>query len=240
MTINYHLPVGYQENLERRTFDAESGLTYWTSARINAANIYQWPVYDYASHLVKALGVSRLLDIGCGPAPKLAKLHKTHPNLEISGIDQPSAIQYCKETYDFGNWLVDDFENTTLEKPEDKKPQLMICADVIEHILKPELLLNYFKAWATPETVILLSTPERTRTRGKDALSCPHPDHVREWAADELAAFLRDHGFEILEQCYMLPVKLALNKVSFHALAKQIKRRLPLKTNQVILMKVAS
>jgi hypothetical protein len=60
--------------------------------------------------------------------------------------------------------------------------------------------MNYIKMHSSSETLIVISTPERDKTRGKYSLG-PHPNvtHVREWNKDEFNSYVSSREFEILE-----------------------------------------
>jgi hypothetical protein len=70
---------------------------------------------------------------------------------------------------------------------------LVICSDVIEHLVNPTELLRFLYDTAA---VTLLSTPERDLSRGTDHWGPPQNEaHVREWNLAELHALLEDFGF---------------------------------------------
>ena len=74
---------------------------------------------------------------------------------------------------------------------------LVICADVIEHLVDPDELLGFIER-CQPK-VIVLSTPDRNKMR-PDTRGGPPSNfcHVREWAWDEFFYYIGDH-FKILE-----------------------------------------
>ena len=66
---------------------------------------------------------------------------------------------------------------------------MLVCADVIEHLVDPTGLLLALRALLEHAPVALLSTPERVLVRGADDQGPPaNVAHVREWALDELVA----------------------------------------------------
>jgi hypothetical protein len=66
---------------------------------------------------------------------------------------------------------------------------------VLEHLVDPDPAMNMIRAFANPGTLILLSTPERDRERGRDCMASNKPEHVREWSRDEFARFVKTRGF---------------------------------------------
>ncbi len=237
MKNNYFLPHGYVPNEVNVTLDAVSGAEYWDKSRIYKSKYYQHSIYKKVKNILSGIKAKKIVDIGCGPGTKLVSLNKSYPHLEIFGVDQASAISYCKSQYDFGNWLTDDIENPqNLEHL--RGVDLIISSDVIEHLLKPESLLEYIKKIAGKGTLVLLSTPDREKLRGKDSLNSPNPVHVREWTSGEFKEFLEFNGFEVVSQENHLPVKIALNRIFFsEVISLLIKGRNPF-YNQCVLCRL--
>src|SRR5690606_1235030 len=126
---NYFIKSGYKTNPVLSTPDHISGITYWNESRVQASFYYQYHVYQYAIRLMKEKNLSHVIDVGCGIAVKLKYLKKHIPHAEITGIDQPDPIAYCQQTYDFGTWIVDDFESPKIHAESIATPDLIICAD---------------------------------------------------------------------------------------------------------------
>src|SRR4029077_5069503 len=88
------------------------------------------------------LGARRILDFGCGTGGKLVALAD---RFEIVGIDYGPNIEMCRSTYDVGTWLVDDFEAPGAVDV-DAAGAVVVCSDVIEHLRRPEVLLEKLRA----------------------------------------------------------------------------------------------
>ena len=103
--------------------------------------VHQPDIYALASFLAEKFGYTHILDIGCGRGRKLAELH---PQFELLGVDFGPNIMYCQRHYSFGDWLEYDLEKTHAELlPADiLKTTLIVCSDVIEHLERPDGLLN--------------------------------------------------------------------------------------------------
>jgi hypothetical protein len=98
-----------------------------------------------------------------------------------------------KKTYPSHNWL--SFEKTD---PSGLSADLLICADVIEHIKDPDNLLKFITR--ANVKIILLSTPERTAVAGKYDFGPPeNPAHYREWNLEEFKNYIA-RDFSIQEQ----------------------------------------
>lgn len=232
---NYCIRADYRPNYSSRTLDTEQQV-FWGPERIVSSALYQWHVYDYAERLVRERKLATVLDVGCGPATKL--MDRIAPLATVYGVDQDSAVNYCKSRYDRGTFLVDDFERPTLNV--DVEFDLIVCSDVIEHIHNPDVLLAYIKRFCRPGTLVLLSTPDRERLRGKHALSCTKSEHVREWSSTEFAKYLQSRGFEVMQHRHLPPVKTALNSLFLLHVAVQLARLRPYRYNQVALCRLRS
>ncbi|MDO3383253.1 class I SAM-dependent methyltransferase [Gilvimarinus algae] len=188
---NYFLKQDYRSHKIPRPFNdsEEDALTY------------QLEVYQFAADVIQKLGCRSVLDVGCGYALKLAKYIR--PLCEkIVGVDQDHAIDYCNSNHAFGQWIVDN-----LEVPQtsfNEKFDLIVSADVVEHLVDPDSLLNYIRRCASENSRIIISTPERDLRRGADSMGPPaNPAHVREWNKSEFAAYLKDRNFRILDHQIM-------------------------------------
>jgi predicted TPR repeat methyltransferase len=158
--------------------------------------IWQYEVYEYASRLIKKHHLTNVLDIGCGCGVKLKKLILPVCQ-DITGIDEPDTISWCKQHHDFGTWYADNLEDSKVDLG--KTFDLIISADVIEHLVDPDRLLGIIKKFAAKETLILLSTPERDATRGKGSIEPPlNTQHIREWNFDEFEEYIGHSGFRVI------------------------------------------
>ncbi len=233
MNKTYCIRDGYIPNTENHTFERE-GVIFWSESRLHASLIYQWPAYVYAKKIVVGKKIENVLDIGCGPARKL--MHLLGDVSNVHGIDQASAIKYCVENYSNGNFYIDNFENPQLILSVEFG--LIICSDVIEHIEDPDILLAYIKKFCGPNTLVIISTPDRKRARGENCLHCPQKEHIREWSKEELIEYLAQSGFDIIEHCFQAPLKPGISIIHLRNWFYQLSKGLSLNYNQVALCKV--
>lgn len=157
---------------------------------------WQPDVYPEAARLARELGARTVVDLGSGNGDKLARLH---PEFEIVGVDIGSNLEHVRRAHPQGTWVEHDFEEPGA-LPLDAELLdgcVIVCADVIEHLMRPEHLLAKLRdALAAGASAVLLSTPERTRTWGDEhAGPPPNTCHVREWTLEELGALLEREGF---------------------------------------------
>ncbi|MFC1575516.1 class I SAM-dependent methyltransferase [Gemmatimonadota bacterium] len=158
---------------------------------------YQIAVYRYAAQVIASQGFATVLDVGCGLGLKLGEFI-VPTGASVTGVDARKTISICIERNAFGRWFADDIERprADLGGPFD----LIICADVIEHLRDPDTLFGYFRRWSHPKTHVLLSTPERDLRRGPDDMGPPgNPAHIREWNQEELRQYLESQGLTVLE-----------------------------------------
>jgi hypothetical protein len=143
---------------------------------------YQREVYESAAKLAITYGLSKVIDIGCGSAYKLVR-YLGH--LETIGIETASMVAQLRRDHPERQWLtLDEFTQEALSA------DLIICADVIEHVADPHALLRSIMAirdWR----YLVISTPERDVKRGWYHFGPPpNPHHYREWNMEEFGAIL--------------------------------------------------
>lgn len=154
---------------------------------------FQPDVYWYAFGLAIEFGACRIVDVGCGYAPKLETLHAQRPDWDFLGIDHGLNIQWCETQHAWGQWLTIDLEHP---HSYDATGSILICADVIEHLIDPGPLLDGIRRSGCTRAV--LSTPERDLNWGANHNGPPpNPCHVREWNRDELGAHLTGAGLTV-------------------------------------------
>ncbi len=189
------LPRQYVQQAANLTDDVNrDGQEYWAPWRIAASGKYQYHVYRWAASIVRRAGLDRVLDVGCGVATKLAE-HLAPTGAHIVGLDQSSAVRMCHDLERPGEFVVVDLEKPIYmpELPFD----LVVCADVIEHLMDPDPMLDLIQQCLAPGGLVIFSTPDRSRERGRDCCRSEKPEHVREWARREFIAFLRSRGFSV-------------------------------------------
>lgn len=203
----HFLPADYEPN-RARTADPTS--TYWTPRRVETSTLFQYAVYKEARALLRGLPRARVLDIGCGTARKAAELVIPHC-AQYVGLDQESAVAYCRGTIRAPNaeFRVADLEHLA---PVDAPAfDLVLCADVIEHLDDPTPMLAAARHAIRDGGRLLLSTPERDVLHGRAARRPENPDHVREWNRQELRHYLVSRGFRVVRAHLAPQFRLALS-----------------------------
>jgi hypothetical protein len=150
---------------------------------------WQDGVYRYARDVAYKFGYT-ILDFGCGSGFKLMKYFSAFNTI---GYELEPSLSFLKEKYPDRLW---EFASTDGHFVGD----LLICADVIEHIVDPLPLLEKIKRG--PLNTMIFSTPslEILSERGLSPRLGP-PDnesHIREWTTLEFYSFMSVH-FNVLD-----------------------------------------
>lgn len=159
--------------------------------------VYQPDVYELAAYLGERFGCRYIVDIGCGDGKKLAELH---PRFEIIGVDDGANFEACRRQYSFGIWQRHDLTKPgSIPVPNEILSQaIIICADVIEHLLDPSDLLRNLRGMMDLSPACLISTANRDLSASPDHLGPPdNPSHVREWNLSEFHKLLRHFQFHV-------------------------------------------
>ncbi|TVZ61503.1 2-polyprenyl-3-methyl-5-hydroxy-6-metoxy-1,4-benzoquinol methylase [Azospirillum brasilense] len=199
---NYFLKAGYVSLTAVETVEAEPG-DYWTPWRIEMASIYQWHVYEAARDVARGMPERpHVLDVGCGYPIKLHRLlAPASASASVTVVDQPTLAG--RIAADFPELR---FVPVDLERPDadlGARFGLVICSDVLEHLLDPDPCVAFIKRHLAPGGVAVFSTPERDILRGRDCLRSPKPEHVREWNREEFVRYIESHGFRTLRSLLM-------------------------------------
>jgi len=166
----YGIKKGYRHRKNYRYFDDTS-----------LKDEYQNEVYQLARFYADKYAYKKIADIGCGSAYKLMKYF---PDLDTTGIDVDPTYTFLKKNYPDRTWI-----NADASSKLSVNAEIIICADVIEHVLDPDELLrsisNMQFEW------LFLSTPERNMARGWYDYGPPDNEaHVREWNSRELVSYI--------------------------------------------------
>lgn len=153
---------------------------------------FQDKVYSFADRLFNDNSYKSVADVGCGSAFKLNKYFKIS-EYKV-GYDLEPTVSILKNRYPDGNWLVSDFDSNPL------KVDLVVCADVIEHVTDPNKLLVFIEKMR-PKSIVI-STPDRDLLHEKLGRSYYGPPknkhHIREWAFEEFYNYISGF-FKVLD-----------------------------------------
>lgn len=139
---------------------------------------FQLPVYRRARELADQLGCLKILDVGCGSGFKLVQWFP--PPFSTLGLDLPPTVEFLRKTYPGKSWE----SSWPMWDPD-----LVVCADVIEHLEDPDVLVSYLASLKA--RVVVLSTPDRDLLGlGTEDGPPKNVHHVREWNSAELVEYL--------------------------------------------------
>jgi SAM-dependent methyltransferase len=158
--------------------------------------VRQPDVYSRAADVATRLGATRIIDLGAGAGGKLVALA---PDFEILGLDYGPNVEIARRAFPAAIWREHDLDSAgpLPLTPEQLQGAVVVCANVIEHLLRPEFLLDNLREVLPSIEALVISTPDRDTTPGPDDFGPPaDPSRVREWNLHEFAALLETEGFE--------------------------------------------
>ncbi len=144
---------------------------------------------------------ARLLDAGCGSGAMLTHLRRFGP---VTGVDvNPAAVEYALER-GVGPVQVAGLERLPFA---DHEFDLLVCLDVLEHVLDDRLALAELRRVSSPGSFLITTVP------AYPALWSPHDvaaGHVRRYRAGELAGKAQSEGWHPLLEtgfnAFLLPL----------------------------------
>ena len=175
----YAIKKGYHHASSAENFDA-----------VNASEEWQQEVYELGVDAMASLKGSTVIDVGCGSGFKLLRYFRSFHTM---GIEVEPTVTWLRHKYPDREWL-----EFGAADPAALSADLVICADVIEHLRDPGILMDFFRRIRF--RTLVLSTPEREAVAGRSDFGPPeNTSHFREWSAGEFAAYVSEY-FEIKEQ----------------------------------------
>jgi hypothetical protein len=193
------LPEGYKRNL---TPAVELDLASRGDDR-------QAAVYKAAAALAKEHGLTRLVDVGCGNVCRAGFGFD-----RVLGVDLPYAAPFRTS----GEFIAANLDGAAPEI-EVGPGDVVVCADVVEHLADPLPLLRWLAT--CPAGAVVVSTPNRDRIR-RDAKGPPkNLAHVQEWSAAEFDALLESVGFRVKETRHVTARENARGKFCYVAVRER-------------------
>ena len=153
---------------------------------------WQDEVYLHAAQIAQEYKYSNVIDVGCGSGFKLAKHFQS---LNTLGLELPPQLEFLQNKYPNMCWQESDFD-----QPIQFESEIAICADVIEHLVDPDLLLQFLHSLNAQHYV--LSTPDRSllyKPWKRRFWGPPrNPSHQREWTFREFRRYISG-TFKVLD-----------------------------------------
>lgn len=174
--------------------------------------------------------VSLSLEAGCGSATFSKKLLQKHAHLKTYGFD--SGQGYAKSYKNFFgvdacNFCTCDFAELD-EKISSQKYQLIICAEVLEHLDDDNSALSNLVNLMDAGGTILISVPHRMDYW---SFEDEWAQHKRRYELNQLEDLIISQGLEIIEsKIWGYPVTLFYDKFIFRKMLKKDPKKIS-KTN---------
>lgn len=151
-------------------------------------------VYMFAKKLSDEKQFNKIIDLGCGSGFKLIKYFNDKDTI---GIETEPCLSFLKTNHPNKKWLNSGESEKSFIEYKDFC-DILICADVIEHILNPDDLIENIKQYNFK--YLIISTPDRAILKtmkgygNKSWFGPPiNKSHVREWAFEEFYNYLKEH-----------------------------------------------
>jgi len=167
----------------------------------------QREVYEFAYKFMKNNNYNNVIDVGCGSGYKLINILGEFNTI---GIETEPCFSLLIKKYPFKKWILSGEPEKSFRHYELlKSPELVICSDVIEHIVNPDILVDYLLSLkakyyiiSTPCREILCKNPKFKNCYGKSWNGPPmNKCHVREWTMDEFKEYI-SNKFNIISSYY--------------------------------------
>lgn len=139
--------------------------------------------------MTRGLAPKSILDVGCGEGSLLVSLARAHPGAALAGVEiSENAVALAKRGLPSAEISQLDVAAAWLPKTYD----LVVCADVIEHIADDQAALNNIAAMCAPGGAVVIATLQGRMRRFEADIG-----HMRNYAKGELAAKMTKAGLTI-------------------------------------------
>lgn len=143
-------------------------------------NLYRDNLNEF---IIKQIGFNQvILDVGCSEG-KLGKYLKRHKKAKVFGVDiSNEAVKRAKKNLD--NVYTLNIETNNLPFPK-KSFDVIICADVLEHLYNPLATLKNLKKYLKDNGFFILSIPNFANFSIRWNLLCGRFNYQKSGIADE-------------------------------------------------------
>jgi len=142
----------------------------------NNSEKFQREVYLHAKDIMNKNNYKSIIDVGTGSGYKLMKYFNEY---ETIGTDVTNTVNWLRKQYPNKNWT-DKFDPI-------KGYDVLISADVIEHIVDPDPYLDFIKNCNTK--VVIISTVDRNMGLNENGPPT-NLHHCREWNMEEFRNYI--------------------------------------------------
>jgi len=159
---------------------------------------YQKEVYVRALEIASQSKLRTIYDVGCGSGYKLLKYFGEY---ETIGFDVSNTVAHLRKEYPNRKWV-----DASIDAKDYVAADMVICSDVIEHVVDPDKLIKSLIEMSNKWLVI--STPDRLREYpllSSYRLGPPHTNvHIREWTFSEFRQYI-EHFVDVHEHFHSNP-----------------------------------
>jgi hypothetical protein len=167
----------------------------------------QKEVYEFCRNFMKENNLKKVIDVGCGSGYKLVKY--LSDDFETLGIETEPCYSLLLKKYPQNNWSLSGEAEKSFDYSTVKDSDVVLCCDVIEHIVNPDDLIKYLLSFtckyyiiSTPCREILCKHPKFSSFYGRSWNGPPRNScHVREWTMNEFKLYL-SNTFNIKSSFY--------------------------------------
>ena len=102
----------------------------------------------------------KILDVGCGAGILSEALAKA--GAEVTGIDAEHSLIQAAKSHAKKNHVNLNYQCSPIEDFESQPFDIIVCMELLEHVSKPELVLEHCQRLIKPQGLLFLSTLSRT------------------------------------------------------------------------------
>ena len=183
---------------------------------------YGWKAIPGSSHevlrrrLLEVPRESAVLDLGAGHGHlgSAVRDHVAH----LTGVEWDPAAASAATAAEYDRWIT---SRLSPELPVERQFDVVVCADILEHLSAPEELLDAIRGWLAPGGILLASIPNVANITIRLALLAgrfPYSDrglldrtHLRFYTRRSALRLVGDRGFDVKRVvATAMPVELAL------------------------------
>ncbi len=192
--------LGKNGNLSKKAkwsdFEIKSPLDHNTSERMNdffsdSRMLEQYLGEERIDFYLEIVGIVKefnidlnnkdAIDVGTGTGHLLSFFHENYNFRSITGVDfSESAIEVAKKTLPEGKFFVHD-----LYQKLEKKYDLILCTEVIEHLLYPDLALRNIIDMMSKDSICLITVPNGRTDQ--------YEGHINFWSPESWEVFIRNN-----------------------------------------------
>jgi 2-polyprenyl-3-methyl-5-hydroxy-6-metoxy-1,4-benzoquinol methylase len=174
---------------------------------------------DFILKIIKNLGVKNIADVGCGSGQLIKKISKNIQGLNLTGFDvSQKIIDINKNNYKDAEFFCLNLNDDVII---DRKFDMVICCEVIEHLRNWEKSIETLSKLALPGGYVLITTQSGKIHKHHEALG-----HLKHFNKKEIEEQLKKNGMKIIESSYAGWPFMNLKNILAHIFIKNIKKNM--------------